>query len=92
MWWLPVLRRAALRQQTTTPDVARKVSPVLPRFALTQGWEYNAALPRKSVRHWAQFGHTAGCEYNSNVQGDALFWFGHCLGRQSKSTGSTSAA
>ena len=28
LWWLPVLRRAALQQQGTTPDVAHKVSLV----------------------------------------------------------------
>ena len=92
MWWLPVLRRAALRQQSTTPDVARKVSLVLSQFEHTHGWEYNATLPHKSVPYQAQFGHTGGCEHSSNTQGVAPFWFGRCLGRHSKSSGSTSAA
>ena len=46
----------------------------------------------KSVSYWAQFGHTAACENNSNTQGGAPFWFRQCLGRQGKSSGSTSAA
>ena len=43
----------------------------------------------KSVSYWAQFGHTAACENNSNTQGGAPFWFRQCLGRQTKSSGSS---
>ena len=46
----------------------------------------------KSVSQWVQFGHTASCEHNSNTQSGAPFWFHQFLGRQSKSSGSTSAA
>ena len=46
----------------------------------------------KSVSYWAQFGHTAVCEHNFNTQGGAPFWFRQCIGRQGKSSGSTSAA
>ena len=65
---------------------------VLARFEHTDDWLYNARLARKSVLYWAQFGHTAGCEYNSNTQGVAPLCFRLCLGRQGKSSGSTSAA
>ena len=61
-------------------------------FEHTEGWKYNACLASESVLYWAQFGHTAGCEYNSNTQGGAPLSFRQCLGRQSKSSGATSAA
>ena len=69
-----------------------KLASVLARFEHTDGSEYNATLARKSVLCLAHFGHTVACEYNSNTQGGAPLRFGHCLGRQSKSSGSTSAA
>ena len=92
MWWLPVLRRAALQEQSTTPEVARKSNLVFVWFECIDGWEYNVCLARKSVSYSAQFGHTAACEHKSNTQGVAPFGFRQCLGRQSKSSSSTSAA
>ena len=92
MWWLLALRRAALQQQNTTPNVAHKVSLVFSQFEHTHGWKCNATLPRKSAPYLAQFGHTGGCEYSSNTQGVAPLYFRLCLGRQGKSSDSTSAA
>ena len=92
MWWLPVLRRAAPQQQGTTPEVARKSHLVFVWFERIDGWEYNVSLARKSVSYWAQIGHTAACEHKSNTQSVAPFRFLQCLGRQSKSSSSTSAA